>query len=349
MTPEEKEKMFTDVFAPKMGEKVLFLIDVPHDDIKDNQGWKDRRKMAQEWYHTFTEMGKSKGFTVDIKEYDATGVHNKYIPQETIDKASAYNLILAMTEYSGTSSFVSLKKKDLNIRGASMPRIERRMETTAFKADYQQVQTYANNISTLLTKAVAAKVLFSTDDQLFMDLRNRQGRADGGDCTKPGQFINFPSGEGYIAPYEAVEDEQEEFGESKTEGILPDNQHGELIKYKVKNNRIVEVLGKGESVEKMKHFFQENPSRRNIAELGVGCNPKAVVTGNILEDEKVAGLHIAYGMSVQLDGKVESDMHQDICFPKGLPAAATTLTLINKDRSTVDIIKKSELQYDLIS
>ena len=29
-------KMFNDVFAPKSGEKVLFLIDTPHDNIKDN-------------------------------------------------------------------------------------------------------------------------------------------------------------------------------------------------------------------------------------------------------------------------------------------------------------------------
>jgi len=51
----------------------------------------------------------------------------------------------------------------------------------------------------------------------------------------------------------------------------------------------------------MRIFFAENDTRRNIAELGIGCNPKAVITGNILEDEKV-GLHIAYGMSSHLGG-----------------------------------------------
>ena len=55
-------------------------------------------------------------------------------------------------------------------------------------------------------------------------------------------------------------------------------------------------------------FFNENKSRRNIAELGIGCNPWAVVTGNSLEDEKV-GLHIAYELSSHLGGKIKSDMH----------------------------------------
>ena len=39
MNDEEKIKMFNDVFAPKAGEKVLFLVDLPHNDIKDNEKW----------------------------------------------------------------------------------------------------------------------------------------------------------------------------------------------------------------------------------------------------------------------------------------------------------------------
>ena len=54
--------MFNDVFAPKSGEKVLFLVDIPHNDIKDNKNWKERRKMAKEWYDTFNEIGKKKIF-----------------------------------------------------------------------------------------------------------------------------------------------------------------------------------------------------------------------------------------------------------------------------------------------
>ena len=57
MQTEEKIKMFRDVFAPKSGYKVLFLIDTPHDDLKDNNKWTDRRKMAREWYDTFQEIG----------------------------------------------------------------------------------------------------------------------------------------------------------------------------------------------------------------------------------------------------------------------------------------------------
>ena len=346
MQEEEKIKMFKDVFKPKSGEKVLFLVDIPHDDIKDNKNWSDRREMANEWYNTFKNMAKKEGFTVEMHKYNATGVNNTPVPQSVIDKASKSNLVIAMTEYSGSSSFKPMCQKEGAItRCASMPGVERRMEKSAFLANYYDVKIYANSIKKMLTKAIGAEVLFSTGDRLFIDLCNRMGSADEGDCSKPGQTINFPSGEGYIAPYEG---ENKEIGDSKTNGILPDYQPGVILKYKIKNNKIVDIIGKEKESNEKRKFFNEKDSRRNIAELGVGCNPKAVVTGNILEDEKVGGLHIAYGMSSHIGGTVKSDMHQDICFPKGAPVEAKSLTLLNEDETKVELIKNAVLRYDLL-
>ena len=64
---------------------------------------------------------------------------------------------------------------------------------------------------------------------------------------------------------------------------------------------------------------------------------------------KVPGLHIAYGSSVPLCGKVSSDMHQDICYPKNSPIEATNLTLINDDGSRVELIRDSILSFDIIA
>jgi len=344
---EEKIKMFNDVFAPKNGEKILILVDVPHNDILDNKKWKDRRKMAQEWYETFKDMGAKAGFFVSFDQYNATGMNNSPVPQEAIDIAKKADIVLVMTEYSGTSSFVPVfRKKGSTTRGASMPMVEKRMEETAFKADYAMVQKYAVTIEKLLNNAIGAKVAFSTGDSLYIDLRNRIALADKGECVEPGQFINFPSGESCKVPYEAAVDEKEEFGESKTEGILPVAYDEEIVKFVIKNNVIVEVVGKSRKAEEMRNFFVENPSRANIAELGIGCNPKAVITGNVLEDEKV-GLHIAYGMSTHLGGKIDSDMHQDVCYSKGCPVEGTSVTLINKDKTETLLIKGAKLRYDL--
>ena len=349
MNDEEKTKMFHDVFAPKKGESVLFLYDTPHGKIKDSTKWIDRRKMAEEWYITFKNMGVKGRYVVDIISFPATGLHNTSLPDDIIERVKKTNLIISLTEYSASHplSIVCLKKNSIT-RCASLPLVERRMEKTAFKADYTLVQKYTKALKNLLNNSVGAHVSFSTGDSLYIDLRNRKACVDDGICHKAGKLINLPSGESYIPPYEAAADEVSDFGVSKTNGILPDYFEDEILKYHVVNNRITKIEGKDKKVQEMRRFFDENLSRRNIAELGIGCNPKAVVTGNPLEDEKVPGLHIAYGLSKSFGGKIDSDMHRDICFPKGAPVEATSLVLIDKDRERTELINNDGLRFDLL-
>ena len=50
----------------------------------------------------------------------------------------------------------------------------------------------------------------------------------------------------------------------------------------------------------------------NIAELGIGTNEKAKLTGNILEDEKILGtVHVAFGASAAIGGTVQVPVHLD--------------------------------------
>ena len=73
--------------------------------------------------------------------------------------------------------------------------------------------------------------------------------------------------------------------------------------YKVRENKIVEVVGDGPQAAKQREYFGVDPARCNICELGLGTNDKAVVTGNILEDEKASGFHWAYGQSDHIGGE----------------------------------------------
>lgn len=349
MSEKRRIKLIRDVFAPKSGETILILIDVPYEDIHDNQSWKERREMADDWFNTIKKMGDELGFSVETSEYPATGIHNRQIPDEIKNLVRKYDLVIAMTEFSATSSLIPIcKEKNTITRCASMPGVERRMEDTSLKSDYSEVRKYALAIKKVLDGVISAEIGFSNGDHLFMDLRNRLPLADLGDCRHTGQSINLPSGETCIVPYEATEDEISKFGESKTNGFLPVRYNDELVRYRIKKNYIHEVVGKGVKAGEMRRFFQENKCRRNIAELGIGCNPNAVVTGNILEDEKVPGLHIAYGMSTHIGGKVSCDMHQDICYPKGAPIEATSLILIDENDKRTELINKDGLRFDLL-
>jgi len=349
MNEDDRIKLFEDVFSPKKNERVLVLIDKPHDDILDNDKWVKRREMAKEWVSTLKKMGEKKGFFVEMSMYPATGVNNSQIPDGIKDLVKKYQLVIAMTEFSASSSLMPIcRQENSTTRCASMPGVEKRMEETALRADYSQVRHYAYAIENLLSGLDRAEIDFSNGDHLCLDLRNRSPNVDTGECKKAGQTINFPSGEGCIAPYEAVASEIDMFGESRTTGFLPVFYDEGIIRYEIKNNTIRRVHGNGAKAKKMERFFDNYPCRRNIAELGIGCNPDAVVTGNVLEDEKVPGLHIAYGMSSHLGGKIDCDVHQDICYPKGAPIAATSLVLIGKDERKTRLIDEDGLRFDLL-
>jgi leucyl aminopeptidase (aminopeptidase T) len=65
-------------------------------------------------------------------------------------------------------------------------------------------------------------------------------------------------------------------------------------------------------------FAAYGDDARTIAEMGVGTLDSAIISGNVLEDEKVLGtVHIALGDNASMGGVVRVPMHMDgiICRP----------------------------------
>jgi hypothetical protein len=345
---DQFEKTIHDVFDLRSVDKVGIVFDVPDSSVNDSVQWADRRRLALDWFDFFTVLSKSIGFSVDLFSFDAVSCHNEILSENILNDLSQFSVVIALTEFSITSSLVRIAKDHADFfRCASMPGAERRMHESSYVSDYAEVKVYSHALRRLLTDACSAHIVFSTGDEFVVDLRNRDAGADDGDCTKPGSVINFPSGEGFIAPYEGNFIEEKRFGESRSKGVIPFMHQGALVKGLVKMNRFVSFDGPKDIVSSLDAYFDENPSRRNIAELGIGCNKNAQVTGNMFEDEKT-GVHIAYGTSSHLGGKITSDVHYDLVFAKGCPVEATRVNLVFEDDSSIEIVKDSFIQYDLL-
>lgn len=83
---------------------------------------------------------------------------------------------------------------------------------------------------------------------------------------------------------------------------------------------------------------QYKPVRtRNVAELGIGFNPKITkAIGYILTDEKVAGtVHLAFGSNVGYGGTSESTMHWDF-----VSAPGVNIDVERRDGKVVNVMRK---------
>ncbi len=345
------EKLLIDVFNPQPGETVLVMFDTPHGKFVDYPGWEDRRQMAQEWHAAFNSLAEKLGFTVlPVYSFQATGVRSGAFPErgflgvkevELNEVMGSVNIAVALTEYAPTGPLIEYSQTYPDFRAASMPIVHRGMQSTALSADYTEVARKAQILKERLNKSVAARVIFSTGHKFYFDLRYREAHADDGQlhANREGmRVINLPSGEAYIVPYEG-----EFAGEpSQTAGEIPFWCGDGITVFHVERNRIQEVTGESPCAEGLRNTIYSDEGLRNVAELGLGVNEAAVVTGNILEDEKVFGLHWAFGLSQALGGVTGPDdfenpnqaYHRDLVYPRGGDIEVSELTLEYEDGSS---------------
>ncbi|NWG14625.1 MAG: hypothetical protein HXY20_13945 [Acidobacteria bacterium] len=353
------EKFLVDVFDPVAGEKVAVMTDVPTSACPDRPAWQGRRAMAAEWRAGLERLGRRLVFDVlPVVTYAATGVNNANLPDEAevegkkIPMAAILDdisLALALTEFSPTAPLTDVCRRRPGahvFRAASMPGVEKRMEHSALAADYREVARRCRLLKEAFLTADHAEVEFSTGHRCLFDLRYRTCEADDGylhrDKSDDVPVINLPSGETYQVPYEG-----ERPGEpSRTAGMLPVCEKREILVFRVESNRIVEVVGVSPVAEHYRKFFSEDTARANIAELAFGCNDHAVVTGNVLEDEK-AGFHWAYGRSDHLGGvhgvarfkNPVTVVHQDVVYAPGNPIEVASAVLVASDGKRTPIIR----------
>ncbi len=339
-------KLFIDVFDPEPGETAAVFVDLPHPEMPDNDSWKARRAMAERWHSALHEFGVEKRFEVlPVVGFDATGMNNGQLPLRGTQSGAPVvleeigaraTLLLAMTEFSASAPLIGWTKRHSQLRAASMPRVAPEMESTALAADYALVARSCERIRERLAKAESAEIEFSTGDKFVFDFRFRVAEVDDGflhsDAPEPRQ-INLPSGETFTAAYEG-----ERGVASRTAGVLPVWHGNEIVRLRVMQNRVAEVIGETAGARDLRDFLFRDPARRNVAELGLGCNPKARVWGNVLEDEK-AGPHIALGRSEHLGGVTGPDAfsdprhvwHEDFVYARESPIQIRRLTLVDSD------------------
>ena len=163
----------------------------------------------------------------------------------------------------------------------------------------------SRQLAQLLTEADVAHLSCPRGSEFTIQLAGRTGIADDGILDQPGAFGNLPCGEGFIAPAGGE-------GTIVASSLAALGLSEEPATLTVTGGRIVAAEG-GLGPEFLERLRAHGELGGNLAELGVGTNDRAQLTGNVLEDEKILGTaHVAFGASAGIGGTVSVPVHLDV-------------------------------------
>jgi len=237
---------------------------------------------------------------------DAREADGNEPPAAVAAALAAADVFVAPTSKSLSHTRARKAASDAGARGATLPGVTADLLARLMACDLDAVQRRSRTLAALLTDADEAHLTCPRGSDLRLDLRGREGIADDGDLTQARAFGNLPCGEGFVSP---AGGEGRLFVSSLAGIGLVVGEPAELV---VRDGRLAEAHGpEGERL--LRGLRAADPELGpNLAELGIGTNERATLTGNVLEDEKMLGtLHVAFGASAGIGGTISVPIHLD--------------------------------------
>lgn len=193
-------------------------------------------------------------------------------------------------------------------RIVSLPNVKADSLIRTLTGNYKIMINKSRKLADILTIGRSAHLTTPAGTDLTLSLVRMQGYADTGMVHEPGQFSNLPAGEGSAAPVQGSTQ-----GLLMVDGSFPViGKVSTPVRMTVKDGQVVRISGGAEANQIRNMLRPFGRLGRNIAEIGIGTNPRAVFTGCTLEDEKVMGtVHVALGNNISFSGKVNVGCHFD--------------------------------------
>lgn len=194
------------------------------------------------------------------------------------------------------------------VRVGTMPGISVEIMSRCLNADFDKIVELTEYVAKRLEGVKTVKVVTEAGTNLVMPIEGRMIIPSTGVLREKGQSGNMPSGETYLAPIE---------GKSNGTLVIDGSMAGigvikTPIKVEIRDGYAEEITG-GEEAQRLIAMLDKNGREaRAVAEFGIGTNYKAILSGQILEDEKVLGtIHVAFGNNLTMGGSIAVNSHLD--------------------------------------
>lgn len=281
-----------DCMGVQPGERVLVVTDAPLRTIG---------------YAAF-EAARDLGNDVLLIEMLPRKTNGEEPPADVAALMTQYDVVLCPTSKSLTHTDSRRNASAKGARVATLPGVTEEVMVRCMNADYTEIAARTFRICELMrtTKVIRVKAPAGTD--ITLPIEGREAHASSGVFRDKGLYGNLPTGEAYLAPLEGRSN-----GVVVVDGSMASvGMVDEPIRITVRDGYATDIAG-GESARRLIALLEPHgKDGRTVAEFGIGTNDKAILTGVILEDEKVMGtIHIAFGDNKSMGGSVRVASHLD--------------------------------------
>jgi leucyl aminopeptidase (aminopeptidase T) len=231
--------------------------------------------------------------------------HGAEPPRTVAEAMAAADVVMAPTVQSLSHTAARKRATDAGARCATLPGVTEEMLARVMSADMEGLRRKGHAVAEALDRASEARITDENGTDLRLDLSGREAIPDAGELTAPNAFGNLPCGEAFISP---VGGDGTLVIDGSLAGIGLVDEPVELV---VEGGHLTSARG-GQGMAFMELLTVHGEDATTIAELGIGTNEKAILTGEVLEDEKIGGTcHIAFGASAGIGGTVQVPVHLD--------------------------------------
>lgn len=228
-------------------------------------------------------------------------------PRAVAAAMAAADVVLAPTIQSLSHTEARREASEAGVRIGTLPGVTEDMLTRLMSVDLAELRRRGWAVVSALNGGSEARITCRHGSDLRLGLEGRLGIVDAGELSNRGAFGNLPAGEGFIAPIEgSAEGTLVVDGSIAGVGLLDTP-----VSLTIREGHLTETTG-SEGAALLELLTAHGEDGTNVAELGIGTNEEAILTGNVLEDEKVLGTaHVAFGASTAIGGTVQVPVHLD--------------------------------------
>lgn len=228
-------------------------------------------------------------------------------PRAVAAAMAAADVVLAPTIQSLSHTEARRVASEAGVRIGTLPGVTEDMLTRLMNVDLAELRRRGWAVVSALNSGSEARITCRHGSDLRLGLESRLGIVDAGELANRGAFGNLPAGEGFIAPIEgSAEGTLVVDGSIAGVGMLDTP-----VSMTIREGHLTETTG-SEGAALFELLTAHGEEGTNLAELGIGTNEEAILTGNVLEDEKILGTaHVAFGASAAIGGTVQVPVHLD--------------------------------------